>query len=277
VGERLAALLQGFAPINTAARRLGIPTIGVSHGTVNGCTTEHGVPMAGLDHEFTTGSLFSAGASAFLLGHIHKHQVWKDAGRRIAYAGSIGRFHYGEQGAKGFLLWRIDAATAEFDLIETPTKRTIEIAFEGLPDMTELTALVERQNVAEAFVRVRWNVPDEDRHQVDRDAIQRLFKDAAEVKLEGRVIPVVRTRAAGISRETSIAAKVQAWVRATDAHAEPLLDCLQALQCQTPDEIAASVLSPDQTESANLPDADEGAKTEPEAPSQSSLESLELF
>jgi hypothetical protein len=107
--------------------------------------------------------------------------------------------------------------------------------------------------------------------------MERVFKDAAEVKLEGRVIPVVRTRAAGISRETSIAAKVQAWARATDAHAEPLLDCLQALQCQAPDEIATSVLRPNQTESANLPDADEGARTEPEAPSQSSLESLELF
>jgi exonuclease SbcD len=277
VGERLAALLRGFAPINTAARRLGIPTIGVSHGTVNGCTTEHGVPMAGLDHEFTTGSLFSAGASAFLLGHIHKHQVWEDAGRRIAYAGSIGRFHYGEQGAKGFLLWRIDAASAEIDLIETPAKRTIEIAFEGLPDMTELAALAERQDVAEAFVRVRWNVPDEDRHQIDRDAIQRLFKDAAEVKLEGRVIPVVRSRAAGISRESGIAAKVHAWAIATEALAEPLLNCLQTIQHQAPDEIAAGVLDQHQTATVNLPESDEGAKAEPEESSQSPLESLELY
>ena len=204
--------------------------------------TEHGVPMAGLDHEFTTGSLFSAGTSAFLLGHIHKHQAWENDGRRIAYPGSIGRFHYGEQGAKGFLWWRIDAAGAEFDLVETPAKRTIEIAFDGLPDMVELAALAERQDIAEAFVRVRWNVPDEDRHQVDRNAIQQLLKNAAEIKLEGRVIPVVRTRAAGISREAGIAAKVQAWARATEAVAAPLLDCLQALQYRTPDEIAATAL-----------------------------------
>jgi exonuclease SbcD len=200
-----------------------------------------------------------------------------DAGRRIAYAGSIGRFHYGEQGAKGFLLWRIDAASAEIDLIETPAKRTIEIAFEGLPDMTELAALAERQDVAEAFVRVRWNVPDEDRHQVDRDAIQRLFKDAAEVKLEGRVIPVVRSRAAGISRESGIAAKVQAWAIATEALAEPLLNCLQTIQHQAPDEIAAGVLDQHQTATVNLPESDEGAKAEPEESSQSPLESLELF
>ena len=101
VGEQLTALLQGYAPINEAARAAGVPTIGVSHGTVYGCVTEHGVPMAGFDHEFTTGSLFGAGAQAFLLGHIHKHQSWEQDGRVIAYAGSIGRLHYGEQGRQG--------------------------------------------------------------------------------------------------------------------------------------------------------------------------------
>lgn len=84
VGEQLTILLRGFASVNAAARGRGVATIGVSHGTVLGCLTEHGVPMAGLDHEFTTGSLFGAGASAFLLGHIHKHQAWQQDGRLIA-------------------------------------------------------------------------------------------------------------------------------------------------------------------------------------------------
>ena len=74
VGEQLTTLLRGFAPINEAARAAGVPTIGVSHGTVYGCMTEHGVPMAGFDHEFTTGSLFNANAQTFMLAHIHKHQ-----------------------------------------------------------------------------------------------------------------------------------------------------------------------------------------------------------
>ncbi|TNY03497.1 hypothetical protein, partial [Escherichia coli] len=70
-----------------------------------------GVPMAGFDHEFTTGALFSAAAQAILLGHIHRHQAWTqgegERRQRIAYAGSIGRFHHGEQGDKGFLLWEL--------------------------------------------------------------------------------------------------------------------------------------------------------------------------
>ena len=109
VGEHLAALMVGFAYSHRRALALAVPSIGVSHGTVFGCMSEHGVPMAGVDHEFTTGALCAAEAQAFMLGHIHRHQAWDCEGRhghhRIAYAGSIGRFHYGEEGDKGWRLW----------------------------------------------------------------------------------------------------------------------------------------------------------------------------
>ena len=109
VGEAITALLGGWGVMNRRARAAGIATVGVAHGTVSGCVTEHGVPMAGLDHEFTTTALFSAEASAFLLGHIHKHQLWREGNRLVAYPGSIGRLHYGEEGDKGFILWTVDA------------------------------------------------------------------------------------------------------------------------------------------------------------------------
>lgn len=242
VGEQLGALLSGFGPTNRAAREAGVPTIGVSHGTVYGCMTEHGVPMAGFDHEFTTGTLFGAQAQAFMLGHIHRHQEWEDGGRRIAYAGSIGRFHYGEEGAKGFLLWEVGATAARLALNPTPARRTIDFCFEGKPDIEALQAAVKAQEVAGAFVRVRWNIPDEDRHQVDRDAIGRILNAAAEVKLEGRIVPIVRTRAAGMSQAATIADKVQAWARATDAQANPLLACLECLHTLAPEAIASEIL-----------------------------------
>lgn len=242
VGEQLALLLRALAAGNEAARAAGVPTLGVSHGTVYGCVTEHGVPMAGFDHEFTTGSLFGAGAQAFLLGHIHKHQSWQQDGRVIAYAGSIGRLHYGEEGDKGFLLWTVGAASACFELIATPARRTVEISFEGRPNLDELERVARTMDVTGAFVRVRWTVPEEDRHEVDRAAIERLFGTAAEVKLEGRVIPVVRTRAAGISQEASIAAKIAVWARLTEAAPKPLLACLEALQTHAPEEIAGNII-----------------------------------
>jgi exonuclease SbcD len=242
VGEQLTALLHGYAPINETARAAGVPTIGVSHGTVYGCVTEHGVPMAGFDHEFTTGSLFGAGTQAFLLGHIHRHQSWARAGRVIAYGGSIGRLHYGEEGDKGFLVWDVAAASARFELIPTPARRTVEISFDGMPKLDELQQFTQANDVTGAFVRVRWTMPEEDRHEVDRSAIQGIFGAAAEVKLEGRVIPVVRTRAEGISQQATIAAKIAVWARLTEARLEPLLGCLEALQTCAPEEIAANII-----------------------------------
>lgn len=243
VGDQLATLLRGYAAINDAARGRGIATIGVSHGTVYGCITEHGVPMAGFDHEFTTGSLFDAGATAFMLGHIHRHQAWEDNGRVVAYAGSIGRLHYGEQGDKGFLLWEIGAAAARYALLPTPAKRTIDITLDGMPDLDALRECARDAAVEGAFVRVRWTMPEEDRHEIDRAAMENIFRNAAELKLEGRVIPVIRTRAAGISQETTVAAKVRAWAKTTEAKEAPLLACLEALHLQTPDEIAANIVS----------------------------------
>ena len=246
VGEQLATLLAGFAPGHGVARAHGVPSIGVSHGTVFGCLSEHGVPMAGFDHEFTTGALFGAEAQAFMLGHIHRHQSWTADGRAgrqcIAYAGSIGRFHYGEEGEKGFLLWDVAADEARCTLEPTPARRTIDIVFPGKPDLEALRAATAQQDINGAFVRVRWTVAEEDRHAVHREWIEKALVGAAEIKLEGRIVPVVRTRAAGISQLANLADKVRAWARLTQARPEPLLGCLQVLSSQTPEVVAERVL-----------------------------------
>ncbi|WP_051953954.1 metallophosphoesterase family protein [Xenophilus azovorans] len=246
IGEELGRLLTGFAPTHRVARGRGLPTIGVSHGTVFGCLSEHGVPMAAFDHEFGTGILFAAEAQAFLLGHIHRHQFWLmdgAAGRQvIAYAGSIGRFHYGEEGSKGFLLWDVDAHAARCSLEATPARRTIDIVFEGRPDLAVLRETMAQQDVAGASVRVRWTVAEEDGVAVDREAIQRALAGAAETKLEGRIVPVVRMRAAGISQLTRLDDQVREWARVSQVRAEPLLACLASLQESSPEAIAARLL-----------------------------------
>lgn len=131
MGSHLAALLASFGPANAALRRRGVPTVLTGHGTVDGSKTEHGVPMAGQDHEFTIGSLFAANANACMLGHIHKSQQWERVheGRvqRIAYAGSPGRFHYGEDGDKYVLVWDVTADSASIDPVVTPSRRLIDI------------------------------------------------------------------------------------------------------------------------------------------------------
>ncbi|WP_326533676.1 metallophosphoesterase family protein [Pseudorhodoferax sp.] len=247
VGDHVAQLLAGYAPIHREARRAGVPTVGVSHGTVFGCLSEHGVPMAGFDHEFTTGSLFSAHAQAFMLGHIHRHQSWSqrdDAGDQVvAYAGSIGRFHYGEEGDKGFLLWDVNANAARCRLEATPARRTVDIDFAGRPDLEVLRRVLAEQDVAGASVRVRWTVAVEDRDAVDRDSMRSLLKLAADTKLEGRVVSVARSRVEGISGMARIEDKVRAWAAVSQVSAPSMLGCLVSLRESTPEEIARSVLA----------------------------------
>ena len=56
-------------------------------------------------------------------------------------------------------------------------------------------------------------------------------------------MPIVRSRAEGISRCTSLREKVRAWAAVTGAKPEPLLADLERLSHQTPEQIAAEVLS----------------------------------
>lgn len=241
VGDEIAKLLHGFAGINCKARAAGIPTVALAHGTVVGCITELGVPMAGLDHEFSVSSLFSAEASAVMLGHIHKHQEWLQDGRRIAYSGSVGRLHYGELDAKGFLLWDVAAESAVTDFIPTPARKMIHIDFPGAPDLEQLKAIAA--DVEGSFVRVRWQIDEENRDSVDRKAIAAIFNNAAEVKLEGRILPIVRSRAEGINQAMTLESKLTKWAETTNTPLNGLAERLQLLATKAPEDIVRDILS----------------------------------
>jgi exonuclease SbcD len=169
--------------------------------------------------------------------------VWEQEGRLIAYAGSIGRFHHGEAGDKGFVQWEVGASVTRLELVATPARRTVDLFFEGKPDLARIEAAVQEQRLQGAHVRVRWVVADEDRHEVDREAIKRVLAGAADVQLEGRVVPVMRSRAAGISRCADLADKVRMWSRVTSTRAEPLLECLVQLAGSGPAKVAAATLA----------------------------------
>lgn len=241
VGDHLAAYLRAAGTMNARFRSLGIATVGVSHGTVNGCQTEHGVPMAGFDHEFGIGALFDAECDGFLLGHIHRAQQWEREGRVVAYPGSIGRFHYGEIGAKGYLQWDIVPGKATAQLVETPARETVCVDFDGPPDMEALAAVAA--DAADKFVRVRWTVNEEHRQLVDRDAIIALFGKSADLKIEARVLPAVRSRAEGISRAASLPEKLSRWGELAGVATEPLAERLAVLESLDAQSIADSVLA----------------------------------
>ena len=88
---------------------------------------------------------------------------------------------------------------------------------------------------------VRWSVPEEEQATVDRAAVLAALAGAAEVKLEGRVIPVMRSRAEGISQAHSLAEKVQRWAQATGVEVSGLLARLQCMEAADVDQIVREI------------------------------------
>ena len=226
---------KGWAEVNLAARGAGIPTVLVTHGTVNGSVTESRYAMVSPDHEFSPGVLFSAQASAVMIGHIHAHNAWEHEGRQIAYPGSLTRLIHGHDDPTYWLDWTVSREASFFSCIPTPARELIDITFDGPPDMEKLRAAAPQ--CAGAYVRVRWNVDEEHRHTVDPTLIREILAEACEVKLEGRVNPVQRTRAEGLTRTESLSDKLSIWGRVTSTDVAALQDRLTDLQINDADAL----------------------------------------
>ena len=95
---------------------------------------------------------------------------------------------------------------------------------------------------------MRWQVLEEDRTQVDRAGIEQLLRGAAGIKLEGRVLPITRARAAGIARERTVTRQIERWAEMTGIGARDALSCLELLEHGSPEDIAVSILHRDATE-----------------------------
>ena len=94
-------------------------------------------------------------------------------------------------------------------------------------------------------MRVRWSVAEEEQATVDRAAVMAALVGATEVKLEGRVIPVVRSRAEGISQAHSLGEKVRRWAEATGVEVTGLLARLEHLERADVDQIVQEILRVD--------------------------------
>lgn len=257
-GEHTFQILKGFAPHNLAARQAGIATIGVSHGTVSGCHTEHGVAMHGLDHEFTEGTLFAAECSAFMLAHVHAHQAWERDGRLIAYCGSVGTFTHGQIGRKGALHWTVTPTGASFVRAPTPASEFVGITFDGEPEtdaLEELRLTVSQrigQDTPPVMVRIRYVVDEERAGLIDRKGIEQMFLDAgaAACKVEAIVNPVTRTRSSGITQHVTTAEKLAVYCESTGLEASALLDRLHLLETAPSVEAIVDRAEPAQEEAA---------------------------
>lgn len=244
--------LSGMARHAAMARDQGAPTILVTHGTVTGCTTESGYAMVSPDHEFSVEDLARAECDAVMLGHIHRHQSWRGvltpAGNRttIAYPGSLARLVHGHHDPVGFLIWDIEPGRAEFAFHPSPARQLLEITFSGPPSIEELRELARTVTPDDA-VRIRYEIDEERATSVDKALIRELFAGAETVKIEARVLPVQRVRAAGIGRAATLAEKLGYWCTTTDSgqEHERLAQKLDLLMSQDVEQITSRLIDGD--------------------------------
>jgi exonuclease SbcD len=243
-----------LAEIGTDAREqraLGYSTILTTHGTIIGCKTESGYAMVSPDHEFSLENLAAADCDAVMLGHIHEAQEYRDVRTpsgwvtTIAYTGSLSRLVFGHISPVGFRVWSLASGNPARNIfMESPAPKLLEFKYDGLPDMDELHR--EAETVDDTYrVKVRWEIDEEHAAAVDKQAIRDLFVGVDSLKLEPRVLPVQRVRAAGIGRAVTLADKLRHWAETTGSmEAMPrLLDRLEMVQAEDPEKIVGRIVA----------------------------------
>jgi DNA repair protein SbcD/Mre11 len=243
-------VLSGFAERNIVARSAGIPSLLITHGTINGCCTESRFALVSPDHELDLETLAMADAAAVMAAHIHEAQEWLDvrtpsgATTTMAYCGSLARLVHGHLSPVGFRVWSIDQGKPARSVFHpSPARQLLEIAFDGPPDMDQLRALAATVQPDDA-VRIRWSIDEEHVASVDKQLIREMFAAAETVKLEPRVLPVQRVRAAGIGQAVSLAAKLRYWAETAGSQQaiERLTDRLMQIQSRDPAAIVSAIV-----------------------------------
>lgn len=209
--EALNDMLGYIGDVNAAVPD-GIPRILVAHGMITGAEYSSGATTTGEDFEYGLSDLALTNTDLKAFGHIHKHQSFPG---NVFFAGSPGRLSMGETEIKGFLIHSFDGRVLDNSrFIETPARRFAlhettwnEDGVDGI--LTQLAAC--EAECADSDVRFRYTVPEEHRHQINREelAARLLAAGARSVKIEPTIIPKIRQRAAGISQLSELPEKVE--------------------------------------------------------------------
>jgi len=160
-----------------------LPTILTGHFSVSNATqgSEQSV-MLGRDVVVLKSQLINSAWDYVALGHIHKHQELNNGQQPpIVYPGSLERIDFGEEReAKGFVMVKLEKGAADWEFIETKSRRftTIKIdARESDDPMTLILDKLDESFVSGAVVRVIIRArPEQDPLIEDRFIQQSLDK-----------------------------------------------------------------------------------------------------
>ncbi len=169
------------------------PAILVAHMMVLGANpgTEQRMKL-GYEIEALIGSLAHPVYDAVLLGHVHQAQVLRAEAPVVLYAGSLERVDFGDEGIeKGFYLIEIGEEAAEkgrrpvsYRFVPLQARPFLTLEVEGRSGrpmeraLNKIEEAVAANQIADAVVRLRLRVREEDAGSLDIPALRRALKDA---------------------------------------------------------------------------------------------------
>jgi len=223
-----------------------VPTVLAGHVTVQGAAlagSEHTTTIASAP-KFTVGQLAVRPIDYVALGHIHRPQDRNEDGHPpVVYAGSIERVTFNEHDeAKGVRLVDIDPSrdpVTRTTFVETPARPfvAVQVDVRDTEEPTErILESIRERDVADAIVRVRYRVAEEQVAQVDQARLRDALAPADTVTgIERAVDPAERKRRTVVTRESGLEEAVRQYVGQHDELSgmeEELVETALALEAE---------------------------------------------
>jgi exonuclease SbcD len=204
-----------------------VPTVLAGHVTLQGAELagSERTSLIANDPKFTVGQLAVSPIDYVALGHIHRAQNRNPDGHPpVVYAGSIERVTFKERDEdKGF--YRVDVDPEADPRTEVTFVRTDARPFVALQaDVREAEEPTERildaiatADVADAIVRVRYRVEEEQIALIEQERIRDALADADTIAaIERTVDPAERKRRTVVTRESGLEEAVREYVSQHD-------------------------------------------------------------
>lgn len=192
-----------------------LPTVVTAHMSVDRA-------VAGIEEELLVGYTLTFPTDIFVdsridyvaLGHIHKHQIIRQADPAIVYAGSLERVDFGESKEdKGFVHATIERGKVDyrFHSIDPRPFVTVDADLTASDDPSaELLRKVEKKMLPGCVLRVRYRIDQERINKVDEQAVLAIASGCLSVRFQPEVIPSHRRARLPQLTETAVASPVEA-------------------------------------------------------------------
>lgn len=164
-----------------------LPTVLAAHITVFGAETSYGTGTSvfrGQEVIIPQSLLANPAFDYVALGHMHKHQVVREAHPPVVYSGSIERLDFGEEGEdKGFVLVELEKGTTQFEFIPLAVREflTIEVKPKGDDPTSEVLESFAGHNISDKVVRLIVRITADQEPLLKDSEVFRALSDAFHV------------------------------------------------------------------------------------------------